>query len=338
MSTPQLTASSGREASCSPLSAYDETPSPQVDSIDYATVADGREVYAASAAVFDCEYADAHGSMYGGPALNSAAPIGYPTPSEYIPDYRSFQGAALQGCSLDLTGSSAPTWPQDSIGTEMQRFGQQLTQNDFPSHWTAFYDQPHTYTQPLGQIAEPSSFAVNISASHTITAAATGEVHCPRPQRGWLTSWQTASDFDAEEFLASLSRNTTSQTTQLPTPTLDSDFDTMDQVDQMEDQLSSYAECDRTDEMEADWQMEGNASPGSIETENLEFDFANSSSAALTAGVDIGQGIGLGQSCRTLGSDSILYQPVQFADGSDTSWSSDLAAQYQYSALSPSYA
>ena len=61
-------------------------------------------------------------------------------------------------------------------------------------------------------------------------------------------------------------------------------------------------------------------------------------SAALSAGVDIGQGIGLGQSCGSLGSDSILYQPVQFADGSDTSWSSDLAGQYQYSALSPPYA
>ena len=59
---------------------------------------------------------------------------------------------------------------------------------------------------------------------------------------------------------------------------------------------------------------------------------------ALSAGVDIGQGIGLGQSCGSLGSDSILYQPVQFADGSDTSWSSGLAGQYQYSALSPPYA
>ncbi|KAI0094490.1 hypothetical protein BDY19DRAFT_22902 [Irpex rosettiformis] len=330
MSTPQLTASSGREASCSPISTYDETPSPRVDSIDYATVADGMQVYTAPAGTFGYEYADAYGILYADPALNGAAPIEYPTNTEYIPEYCSFQGAALQGCSLDLTGASAPTWPHELIGTEIQTCEQPLTEKELLSDWTV--GQSHLYAQSLGQIAEPPSFASNVSTSQTLPAAATGELHHPRPQRGWLTSWQTAADFNAEEFLASLSRTTASQTTPCDTSALE-DCNVMDQGD--EDQFFNL-DFGISDEMEGDWQIEGNASPGSIEEADPEFDSSSWTSAA-TAGVDIGQGIGLGFCNKMLSSDSILYQPVQFVNGSDTSWNSDSAGQYQLTALSPSF-
>lgn len=336
MSTPQLTASSGREASCSPLSTYDETPSPKVDSIDYATVAGGTQVYTAPTAIFDWENGNIHGAQYSNPALNSAAPLQRPTHPEYDPEYWSFQGAALQGCSVDSNSSSAPMWPQESCGAPIQDLGQPLTAEESLLYWTAMYDQSHLCVQPLEQIPEPSSLAFDLPASQTTSTPDEAGIHHPRPKRGWLTHWQTATDFDAEEFLASLSRKSTSSATP-PEPTFDDDINAMDQDDEGEtdEDQSSYLDCDDSDEMDADWQIEGNASPETIESPDLFFDSATWSSSAVPAEVDIGQGIGLGFSSRTLGPDSILCQPVHFSDEADASWMEGL---YQFSPLSPSAA
>ncbi|KAI0692958.1 hypothetical protein BC835DRAFT_1097868 [Cytidiella melzeri] len=293
MSTPQLSASSAREASCSPLSTYDETPSPMDESINDSAIA-GTGVYAApTAAMHSWEYPAAHDTLYGTATQNSVTYSGYPTP---LAQYWDYQGAALQGYPQS---SLAPTWHQASCSAQIP--GTEL----FP-----YWSQSSEYAQPLEMVVEPSLFASDVQAPQAavITPTVTTELQHPRPQRNYVnTTWQN-EEFDAEQFLAGLSRPFSPSSTTL-VQSLVAESDGYEVV---------YPDYGTGNEVEANWETGGIANPCHIDQVGLD---AYSGPTAAPADIEIGQGIGLGSSTRTLGSNSILYKsvalPLRCLDESD---------------------
>lgn len=307
MSTPQLT-SSVRDASCSPLSAYDEVPSPKAESISHPSIADSTGFYMAPAGDSRCIQNDS--AAYAGFALNCGVsqPWGY-------------QGAVLSESFYGLDGT-AP-WPR--YEGHNQSCGQSLSYDPLPANWV--FASPTELSLALGQatFASPTS---SQPPAPSVTAVAVPELKHPRPQRAFVPSWQTAPDFDAEQFLTG-GRGSRSHHVALSPRSQGA-------IESGHHTAEPLSGSDSGDDMDEDWDDDFDFDD--LENPGEEID------ADLTArgpiDVDAGRSVGLGSSTWTLDSDSILYKPVatplRCLIDSDALWHSTMADAY--SAVTPSFA
>lgn len=328
MSTPQLSASSEREASCSPLSAYDEAPSPRSGSISYPSIAGASQFNVAPSVIHDWEYLDANGAAYADIAFSAAeASVSHADQEDCLTQYWGYQGAALPGYVLGL--DSAMAWHLEPCGA--QEFRPPLSGAILPPNLpSSLAVQSTAMLDPMTGQHDPPSLLIEQQLSHFSSITPVPELQHPRPQRAFGPSWTTAPDFNAEEFLATDPK--------APSPTrITPDSQRQAGLSGETEGQDAGSECYESDgdvTMDEDWDDDFDEDPNTEEAANQVNIWAISPAA-----VEVGQGIGLGSLTRTLDSDSILYQPVatplRCPNDSILSWAS-IVGPY-FSAVTPSF-
>lgn len=309
VSTPQLISYSARDASCSPLSVYDEVPSPKAGSISHPSVADGAGFYMAPAS--DSKFITTDSAAYAGFAASCASqPWGY-------------QGAVLPEPIYGING--AATW--SDYRSLDQGCSHTLSRDACPDTWTLATSTELSMALVQSELPPPPSSQLPV---HYCTAVTVLELKHPRPQRAFRPTW-TAPDFDAESSLAVEAQRRGTSSREVTPPYISQ---AVLAVGQPADE--DFDGSDSEDDMDEDWDDD-------LEFEENPGDEIN---AELTAhgpiDLDAGQGIGLGSSSWTLDSNSILYRPVatplRCPSGSDAMWPPSMVASHDCSAVTPSFA
>lgn len=315
MSTPQLTASSEREASCSPFSVYDEVPSPRADAISYPIIAGATTGFYA---------APADDSKYIQPNTNCAAYADVSS-QDYLQGHWGYQGAVLPEPAFAFDDPAAWHFPNSDPA---QNGGRPLTCAGLPSNWTLEPSRDYFQEVPV-DYAAPSFSTPSQPLAQLITPAAIPELQHPRPQRLYVPPWQTAVGFSADEFLTGASQRHGSSLQSI------SGFQDSDEISEEDEDYSGSEYGDDMD-MDEDWEDGFEEDQGAVENGTDVLSFAS------TTDIDAGQGIGLGSSTRLLGSDSILYRsvatPLRCPDSPDFSWPSFIADSCEFSTITPSFA